>query len=91
MIQLVLPIPDQFIVNEPHNLVDIVQNLPLRKAVDSMHMIHAMKVIESEGWSIGQEKENEYRVGKFSAGQDFSIVMRGDTDADFDESIYAAY
>lgn len=92
MIQLVLPIPDQFIVNEPHNLVDIVQNLPLRKAVDPMHMTHAMKIIESEGWSIEQEKENEYRVGKFSpAGQDFSIIMRGDTDADFAESIYAAY
>lgn len=61
-----------------------------------MHMTHAMKVIESEGWSIEQEKEkekeNEYRVGKFSPPrQDFSIVMRGDTDADFAESIYAAY
>ncbi|MDW2886701.1 hypothetical protein [Exiguobacterium artemiae] len=64
MIQLVLPISDQFIVNESHNLVNIVENLPLRKAVDPMHMTHAMKVIESEGWSIEQEKEkeNEYHV-----------------------------
>lgn len=92
IIQLVLLIPDQFIVNEPHNLVDIVKNLPFRKAVDPMHMTHAMKVIKSEGWSIEKEKGDTYRVSKFSpAGQDFSIVMRGDTDADLAASIYAAY
>lgn len=92
MIQLVLPIPFHFYMGKQFNLVDIEKSLLLGKAVDPMHMTNTMKVIESEGWSIKQEKENEYRVGKFSpAGQDFSIVMRGNPDAEFDESIYAAY
>lgn len=57
-----------------------------------MHMTHVMKVIESEGWSIEQEKENKYRVGKFSpASQDFLIVIRSDTDASYAASIYEAY
>lgn len=49
MVQLVLPIPDQFLINEKHDLIDIVKNLPLGKVVDPMHMTHAMKIIESEG------------------------------------------
>lgn len=56
MVQLVLPIPDQFLINEKHDLIDIVKNLPLGKVVDPMHMTHAMKIIESEGWLIEQEK-----------------------------------
>lgn len=92
MIQLVLPIPFRFHMGKQYKLVDIEKSLPHGKVVEPMHMTHAMKIIESEGWSIEQEKDNEYRIGKFSpAGQDFSIVMRGTTDSEFAVSIYDAY
>lgn len=48
--------------------------------------------IESLGWSVEKEGDNEYRLGKFSpAGQDFSIVAEGEFIEDFIDSIYKAY
>lgn len=99
MIQLVLPMPERFSHHErllfiEKDYVVTINDAPRWKEINPMQMTHFMKVIESEGWSIEQEQEKEdtYRVAKFSpAGQDFSIVMRGDTDADLAASIYAAY
>lgn len=62
-------------MGKQYNLVDI------EKVVEPIHMTHAMNIIELEGWSVEQEKDNEYCIGEFStAGQDFSIVMQGTTD-----------
>lgn len=48
--------------------------------------------IKSEGWSIEEENENEYRLGKYSpAGQDFSITVEGENIDEIIDSIYSAY
>ena len=48
--------------------------------------------IENEGWSIVEEGENEYRLGKYSPhGQDFSIIVEGETEAALIKNIHEAY
>lgn len=48
--------------------------------------------IEGLEWTVAVEGENEYRIGKFSpAGQDFSILVEGETTEELISSIYAAY
>ena len=48
--------------------------------------------IESLGWTVEREGDNEYRLGKYSpAGQDFSIIAEGDSPEDIIDNIHQAY
>jgi len=48
--------------------------------------------VESLGWSVEEEGENEYRFGKYSpAGQDFSISVEGENKEELISSTYKAY
>lgn len=51
-----------------------------------------MLKIEILGWSVNNEGDNEYRLGKFSPkGQDFSIMIEGEDTESLIGSIYQAY
>ena len=48
--------------------------------------------VESLGWTVSKEGENEYRLSKHSPqGQDFSIIIGGETTEDFINNIRRAY
>ncbi|WP_099301867.1 hypothetical protein [Bacillus sp. Marseille-P3800] len=48
--------------------------------------------IESLGWNVEKEGDNEYRISKFSpAGQDFGITINGECEKDLIDSIYSKY
>ena len=48
--------------------------------------------VENLGWTVAKEGENEYRLSKYSPqGQDFSIIIEGETTEDFINNIGGAY
>lgn len=51
-----------------------------------------IKQIENLGWTVTEDGENKYMIGKFSpAGQDFNIYIEGETPEDLIDSIYEQF
>lgn len=60
--------------------------------VETKNLESLFSKIENEGWSIKPEVENAYWLGKCSPqGQDFSIIVEGETESELIASIYKAY
>lgn len=48
--------------------------------------------VKALGWSVEEEEEGMYRLGKYSPyGQDFSILVEGETVQELVEAVYDVY